>query len=346
MGATEKTADTLVTGATGFVGGNLVERLLAEGHRVRALVLPDDPGCRRLSAALGYPPDLEWAVGDITDAASLDGAFEGIRYVFHCAAMVTGSASQSTFRNVNVTGTANVCRSSLFHSVVRLVVVSTADVFGLPKRDEVFTEQSPYRPWGEPYPDTKIAAAEFVRDCRQRRGLSATLVYPGWVYGPGDPAFFPTVIDMVRSGIAPVWGDGSRFAIDFVHVSDLCDAMIAAIGEDAAAGEDYLVLDDKADLTVGDVYRVAAEELGVKLRVPWLPQWLVYSVAVATHTLWRMGIVGEPAVRTNDVKSFGYNFRFSAEKAHRLLGWSPQHPTRSCVREALRAVIQQGRPQP
>src|SRR5947209_8546160 len=120
-------ADTcLVTGASGFVGGHIVERLLRDGHRVRCLVRATS------DISLLERMEVELAYGDLTDAGSVSRAAGGCRYVFHCGALVSDWATVEEIRQVNVGGTRNVLDAAADASVERLIHVSTTDVYEYP----------------------------------------------------------------------------------------------------------------------------------------------------------------------------------------------------------------------
>ncbi len=315
------TSPSLVTGGTGFVGTALVKRLLADGERVRVLALAGDPLREALRSEAGPEAELEIVSGDLTDEQSVSAACDGVKYVYHAAALVSAADSYHAFERINVGGTENVCRACLKSGVERLVVVSTSDVFGLPRADEVLTEESPYRRWNEPYADTKIAAARRVAHYRREHGLSATIIYPGWVYGPGDRAFLPAVVDLVRDGSAYVWGRGRDFEVGFIYIDDLVEGIMLAARSRQADGQGFLILDDSSGVTPPDFYRIVAERLGCPIRIRTLPFSLMYGVAWASQRLYALGLVKTPLLRTMDVKSFGYNFRFSSAKARTVLGW-------------------------
>ncbi|MGZ4203195.1 MAG: NAD-dependent epimerase/dehydratase family protein, partial [Thermoleophilaceae bacterium] len=116
----------LVTGATGFIGGHLAQRLVEEGYQVRCLAR--DTSDTSLLERL----DVEIAPGDLTSAGSLARAAKGCRYVFHCGALVSDWATTKEIARINVEGTRNVLQASLDASVERFVHFSTTDVYGYP----------------------------------------------------------------------------------------------------------------------------------------------------------------------------------------------------------------------
>jgi|GEM_PF-2778152 len=136
-----------ITGASGFIGGHLTRVNLEKGNRVRALVLPDDPGRDQLEQS-----GVELILGDLRDADTVRKGAQGVDIIFHCAAVVTDWAPMRLFEEVTVGGTENVCRAAVASGVSRLVKISTNDVFGLAE-DVVMDENSSLKTWGEPYPD-------------------------------------------------------------------------------------------------------------------------------------------------------------------------------------------------
>ena len=173
-------ARVLITGGTGFIGTHLTRRCIAQGHRVTVMALPGDPGIPNVAT---WPCDV--VTGDIGDGALMETLCQGQEIVFHCAAVVSDWAPRALFNRVNITGMENVCRAALKAGVRRLVEISTNDIFGL-REDVVMDESFPLQPWGEPYPDTKIAATQIAWRYHREHGLPVTMVFPRWVYGRGQ----------------------------------------------------------------------------------------------------------------------------------------------------------------
>lgn len=324
----------LVTGATGFVGGALARRLLREGYRVRILVRnANNPLLKEIGLDASANGRLEIVEGDIAVKESLEAAFDGVRYVFHVAAMVSTEASWDAYRAANVSGTENMCELALRHGIAKFVYVSTADVFGLPRAGEVVTEATPHAAWNEKYADTKIAGTRVVKDY-QARGLVSTIIYPGWVYGPGDRALLPSVLEQLESGFLPLWSPNS-YPLGFIYVEDLVDAMLQALASPAADNEDFLILDAETRVGMLDLCARIAERFGLRYRVVKLPYWLMYGLAALLEGVAKIGIGGEPLITTAVVKSFGHCFIYSTEKAAARLRWTPATPFETGIRQAL-----------
>ncbi|MCG8673546.1 MAG: NAD-dependent epimerase/dehydratase family protein, partial [Pseudomonadales bacterium] len=211
----------LVTGAGGFVGFATVKKLLSSGHRVRALELPASPYVEALKLLAQQHSDLTLHTANICNSQELEPVLQGVTHVIHSAALLNSIAPKSTFEAVNVLGAKNVIEAAKQANVERFLLVSTSDVFGIPRPGEIISETTPYRSWGEPYADTKIAACELLKSACANHDMEFSIIYPGWVYGPGDKQFFPAIIDMLRDKDVFLWHRDKPYAIDFIFIEDL-----------------------------------------------------------------------------------------------------------------------------
>jgi nucleoside-diphosphate-sugar epimerase len=326
---------SVVTGGAGFVAQALVRRLLDDGDVVRAAALPGDPRIAELRAAAPHAERLHVVEADVTDRAAIGAVIAGARRVYHTAALVHAWAPRERFRAVNVGGLCNVAEAAREAGVERLVHVSTTDVFGIPRRGELLDESSPFRPWGEPYADTKTEAELRLWELHRAGGLPVSVIYPGWVYGPGDHAFFPGLADAIAGGFMVFWCRDVR--LPWVYVDNLADACVLASAHPAAAGNGYIVHDGSDGPTLQEVCGRIAAVIGAKPPRRHVPYAVAYGTAALLQAIWRLrGARTPPPLLTVDVKAFGHRFRLSNEKARRDLGWQP----RVTVDEGMRAALE------
>ena len=329
---------SVVTGAAGFVGQALVCRLLADGDEVRALVLPSDPYLPALRAR-GSKEQLRIIEVDVTDATRIDAAFAGATRAFHSAALVHAWAPWEKFRAVNVGGTQNVARACRAHGV-RLLAVSTSDVFGIPDADEVMDETSPVKRWNEPYADTKIEAEQWLWSLHRDTQLPLSIIYPGWVYGPGDQAFFPNLAQAIDGGFMLFWLRNAK--LPWVFIDNLVDACVLASAHPDAVGQGYIVHDEADGPTLEEVCARIAAVIGKPAPTVHVPYALAFAAAKATQSVWRwLGIKSPPPLLTVDVKAFGFQWHLSARKIRQQLGWAPRVSTDQGMELALRYLAEQ-----
>ena len=313
----------LVTGGTGFVGRALVKRLFTLGYNVR-VISRQNTFSEEFKNFMGNNSETEITIfqADIRDSTQLEDAFLGIDYVFHVAALVNSVLPKVEFEKANVQATENICKLAYQHKIKKLIYISTCDVFGLPKNNQIFTENSPFSKWNEPYPDTKIDATNCVKNYTEK-GLNTTIIYPGWIYGPGDKAFIPSVLEELKSGFMPIWDKG-KLKIGFIYIDDLIEAMVITLSNSKTDNEDFIILDDNSQTN----FKGLCEQLGglydLKFKAIGLPYFLAYGMGWFSQKLTQLKITKTPMMSTNDVKSFGYPFQFSTQKASDLLNWQPK----------------------
>lgn len=235
-----KNALYLVTGVAGNLGSSVAARLLADGKRVRGLVLKGDPAAARV------PKEVEICVGDVTDTESLERFFaadEGTELtVIYCAAIVTVNPgfSQKVY-DVNVGGTKNIVNACIGHKVKKLVHVSSTGAIPEQPRGTAIKEVGSFDPDAVVgyYGRTKAEASQAVLDAVRQKGLDASMVFPTGICGPDDYAFGPVasfIIDYC-AGKMPAGVEGSFNAVD---ARDLADAIVACC-EKGRPGEGYIL---------------------------------------------------------------------------------------------------------
>lgn len=220
----------LVTGAAGFVGGRLVERLAEAGAEVRAFV----HRVSRASRIAVYPVEL--VSGDVRDAGDVARAAEGCDRIFHCAYGTSGP--QRLRARVNLEGTANVLSAGREAGVARIVHLSSLVVYGYTE-DGDLDEAAPRRAMKDAYSRSKVKAERRAL-AAAREGLPVTVLQPTAVYGPYGGVWTSSVLGSLSTGRV-ILVDGGQGLANTVYVDDLVDAMFLAAVRPEAIGEAFLV---------------------------------------------------------------------------------------------------------
>jgi nucleoside-diphosphate-sugar epimerase len=259
----------VVTGASGWLGQNLVRTLAPQRERVRCLV-PDADAAAPLEL---ISPTVETVVGDVRDPATVDRLFTdtGQASVFHVAAVIHPRQSTREFFDVNVGGTQMVLDRARRTGAARVVHVSSNSPFGAnPTPDDRFTEDSPYNPYMG-YGRSKWEAETLVRQANERGDLATVIVRAPWFYGPYQPSRQSQFFTAIRKGRFPLVGDGSQRR-SMVYTDNLVQGLLCAERTEKAAGSAYWIADAEpyalADIlsTVRDALR--AEGVAVTDRRP------------------------------------------------------------------------------
>jgi dihydroflavonol-4-reductase len=302
-----------VTGATGFVGLNLVEELLEQGWQVVAMHRAQSD-----VSALARLPGVVRVCGDITDSRSLKGLIPGrIDCVFHVAGNTSlWARSHAEQIKVNVKGTRNMVRAALEAGARRFVHTSSIVAFGL--HGGVITEDTPTR--------GSTAAINYVRSkaLAEREvhkgiasGLQAVLMNPSNILGPYDTVNWSRMFRLIQQGRLPaVPGGGGSFC----HVREVARAHIAA-AECGVVGQNYLL--GGAQLSYLGLAREISEVMGLRRRFVTLHPRLLQGYARLEE--WIAPLFGrEPEITLEAVELLSQNIYCSSRKAQRELGYQPQ----------------------
>jgi nucleoside-diphosphate-sugar epimerase len=311
---------SLITGASGFIGGRLAERLAGEGHRLRCLVRTSSDTARL--EELG----VEIVVGDLSDRSSLQAAAEDCRSVFHCAALVSDWATTEEITRANVLGTRNLLEACLSASAERFIHFSTTDVYGHPATASIGENHLAGR-FSNWYAETKLRAEAEVRDAESTGGLQAVILRPATVYGPGSKEVIGEIARAIRAHHMLLI-DGGRAIAGLCYVENLIDAAVLALAHDAAPGNAFNVSDG-----VAVTWRELADDLATGLgapRVRWsLPYPLASGLGFSLEHSYRLlrratGISTAPLLSRQAVQVLGLSQDFSNRKLREMLGWEPR----------------------
>jgi nucleoside-diphosphate-sugar epimerase len=304
----------LLTGATGFIGSHLLERLLAQGDSVRVFDLPE------AMAKLQPSNRVEMVVGSLTDEARLTEAARGVETVYHLAALTPGSLHKELIK-VNVHGTENLLRAcGRVGSVQRFVFTSSVAVYGGPfrPREWPFTELSPLRPGGSEklrdYGQSKVAAESLVQRYAKDFGFEYTILRPSRCYGPGDK-FIKDLIQRVLNDPGSGYGPTARLAMQILHVRDLAELIAQAGIHREATNEIFNVAGIE-----GQSYRYLA---GLIRQLRGLGSWTMYTPD--RSRTWQR-----------------YVLRYDVTKAQQKLGFIPRVTLQEGLVELVPAINARG----
>jgi nucleoside-diphosphate-sugar epimerase len=217
--------NVILTGATGFIGAQVLERLLVRGDVVHVLVQPETLLQTQKIKHLHQRDNVKMIVGSLADVRVLAKATQKIEIVYHLAARLPGPVVQpQDLYRTNVQGTENLLRVSVQGKVRRFVFTSSAMVYGL--EQEQITENTPLQPHGV-YGQTKIEAENLVRQYCGRHGLEYVILRPAPVFGLGGQYFEWLLSWTLNHPLMSMFHRQQRI-IHWVHKSDTADAVLLA----------------------------------------------------------------------------------------------------------------------
>ncbi|HSA58777.1 MAG TPA: NAD-dependent epimerase/dehydratase family protein [bacterium] len=321
-----------VTGANGFLGSHLVDRLLERGDEVHVLVRKTSD----LQWLLGK--DVQFHYGDVSgDGKGLREGLEAAEVLFHVAGILRANRPQ-TYYEVNAQGTANLLQTCLEArpDIRRVVVVTSLAAHGPNPGDGMAREDDECHPigdYGKSKRDEELIALKYGDR------LPITIVRPPAIYGPRDDqilAFFR----MVRRGLALLPGNGKGI-LNMTHVQDVVSGMLLAAEHPKAAGEIFFIGDDKNHTweEAAEAIAGALERKALKLRVPGAFVYLVCGAAEALGRLARRTFALNLAYAKNFLQR---NWAMDVSKAVRLLGYRPAFSLAAGAKDAAQWYVEEG----
>lgn len=256
----------LVTGADGFIGSHLAERLVREGSRVRAFCLYNSRG------SAGWLDETEPAVraeievhfGDIRDARFVEAAAEGVETVFHLAALIAipySYVAAESFVDTNVRGTLNVLEAARRAGVSQVIETSTSEVYGTPETLPIL-ETHPFNAQS-PYAATKVAADQLALAFHRTYGLPVTVLRPFNTYGPrqSDRAVLPTMIRQLLAGRSEIRLGRLDTRRDLTFVSDTVEGFVRTATTPHLDGCTIQLGTGRAE-SIGELFAIASRLTG------------------------------------------------------------------------------------
>ncbi len=317
----------LVTGATGFIGSHLAQRLVDEGARVRVLV-------RRPAGLIHSLRDrVEIVSGDLLQPDRFVAATAACEVVFHVAGWLGRPPARPVAHAINVTATQQLAQAARAAGVRRFVYTSSIAVYG-PLAGGVITEDQPHWPVYT-YAETKSLGEQAALRCATA-DFEVTILRPAMVFGPRGSAWTVLPVRLAQRHLPVLIGGGHGFSHP-VYVDNLIDAYLLAAVCPAAAGRAFTLSD--GDIEWRDFFGRYAAMAG--RRAYSVPVALLRLAAPPIELLTRL--LGRPAVVSHH--SIGFltgRARLSTDLARQLLGWSPRVPFDEALRRTEHWLRQTG----
>lgn len=304
----------LVTGASGFIGGRLAERLATEeGARVRAM----GRNLKKAERLRNFP--LEIVQADLLDLPSLREAVNECDLVFHCAAVVRESGERKVFYQTNVEGTENILKASIEVGVKKFIHFSSVAVYGM-NPPSLVGETTPHQPCGNLYCDTKIAGEKAVWTAYQENKIPVVVIQPANVYGPNSNPWTIRPIKLIQSGQMILINGGTGLC-NYVYIDNLIDATLAATKNDTSVGQAYLISDGNPVMWK-EFFGCYARMAG-KPNLRSVPEGIAKAIALGMEITSKF--TGKPPkISREAIRYLTRQSRFSIEKAKRELGYQPR----------------------
>lgn len=332
----------LITGATGFLGGRLARTLLAEGIPVRVTGRNLRTGQELARAGADFRPV------DLRDRSAMLAVCQGVGAVVHSGALSSAWGAYRDFFGINVGGTQNVIDGCLAHGVKRLVHISSPSVMTRPEPQLGLRES-------DPLPDTFVSMYSETKKLAEDRvnaaiaaGMNAVILRPKAIYGPGDNAIIPRLLEAAAKKRLPVIGDGTTIT-DMTHVDDVIRAIRLALEKDVALGHTYCITGNK-DVRIWDLVKDLLDRLGYDPPARTFSLRKAMRIARILEGLWRaLPLPGEPPLTTYKVGILGISQTYDTAAAERDLGYAPKITLEAgmqSVIDAFQAPKETGRPAP
>jgi len=315
MYSEDKKMKVLVTGADGFIGSHLTERLLEEGYEVRAFTFYNSFNSWGWLDTLPKEKlsQIDIFAGDIRDPNGVYEAMKGVDAVFHLAALIAipfSYHSPDSYVDTNIKGTLNVLQAGRKHNTGRILITSTSEVYGTAKYVPI-DENHPFQ-GQSPYSATKIGADRLAESFYRSFGMPVTIVRPFNTYGPRQSAraVIPTIISQLLAGEEEIKLGALSPTRDFNYVKDTVEGFVEIAKSDKTIGEEINIATQK-EISIGDLAREIIGQINPNARI----------------------VCDEERLRPE--QSEVNRLLGSNEKIKRLTGWRPKYTLKEGIHETI-----------
>jgi nucleoside-diphosphate-sugar epimerase len=322
-------ANVLITGATGFTGRILTQKLAAAGARIRAIVRP--------SSKIGELDSLgiTWFRGDIADPELIGQATEDVEYIFHLAtAFRAGEATEEDCRRIHLYPTQLMAKAVQGRpEFKRFVCTSTVGVHGHIPGEKPADEEYRFSP-SDCYQQTKLETEQWLT----ASNLPYTIIRPGAIIGPGEERMLK-MFKMINKGFILMLGQGKGL-FQLIHVDDLTEVMLLATVSPQTQNE-ALIVANTEPLSIIEMGKIIAKALNRKVRVIRLPIQPFYLAADLCEAVC-VPLGFRPPLYRRRVSFYTKDRQFCTAKLHRLLNYRFRHSNESTLTEAAQWYLEHG----
>lgn len=303
----------LVTGATGMIGTALVRRLIKEGKDVHVFVLPND------NIPISWEGKVRIHWGDISDYHYVERAMEGVKTVFHLAALVSDWGPRSLFQKVNVDGTNHVLDLAA-KSRQRVVLTTGAAVYGTDLQKFVCTEERPHGQATGYYSQSLQAQERIAEKLIHEQALQCAIIRLGSVFGPTASTWLHSLIEGIKLG-PTLLGDGKQ-NVGLIHVENAVEMLMLAASKDIAFGQVYNAADEEG-ISWKTYQTDLAKAAGIS-KPRYFPKNIALSLASIQEWTWkRLNIQERPHFTQEAINWIVSDHRLPIDKAKNELGYKP-----------------------
>lgn len=284
----------LITGASGYIGSRLVKKLVRDGHRVRAMVIRNDPFLPNLKGI-----DCEIVIGDITDKDTIAPCLKGVDTVFHLAAVLV-SRKQEAFHNINFKGTENVVNAAVDAGIKHFIFMSAAAV--------AYKKRTSY--------GRSKAASEFLMV--QRGITNFTIIRPTILYGLGGSQELKIYVENIRNSpfffFIPGCGKARKQP---VCITDVVNGLSLLVENKVAYGKIY-DFSGATNITMLEFTKLLCKTFGIKKMIMPTPTWLCYFAVTVINLFYK-----NTALNKDAILGVTMDADFSFEQAKNEIGYNP-----------------------
>ena len=259
----------LVTGAGGFIGSHLTEKLVSLGYDAKAFIHYNSRNSWGWLDSSKYKEHIEIISGDIRDADIIRYAMRDVKIVFHLAALIGipySYYSPEAYLDTNIKGTLNVLQAARDFSLKKVIITSTSEIYGTAQSVPI-AENHPINPQS-PYAATKSAADGLSLSFYRAFNLPVIIVRPFNTYGPRQSAraVIPTIISQILGGSKKIMLGALSPTRDLTYVEDTVDGFIRSSECSESVGE-IINLGNNSEISIGDLAKTIAKYLGQDIKI-------------------------------------------------------------------------------